>query len=134
MWISLKIFFEIIGSYLLCVMKEIKRLGRYFRSINSTFLVMIPKVDNPISFNDFRPISLCNKVYKIMAKIITNRIKHFLSSTITQELFGFVKGRLIHEAIRCAQEGICSIKSQKRSISIIKIDSQRLMIVFLGYS
>jgi hypothetical protein len=99
-------------------MEEIRRLERCSRSINSTFLALIPNFDSPNSFNDFKPIPLCNGLYKI----IVNRIKPFLSSTITQELFGFVKGRLIHEAIVCAQEEIHSIKSQKRLVSIIKID------------
>lgn len=85
-----KEFFEIISTYLLHVMEEIRRSGRCSRSINSTFLEMIPKVENLISFDDFRPIALCNRVYKIMAKIIVNIIKPFPSSKITQEQFGFV--------------------------------------------
>jgi hypothetical protein len=117
-----KVFFEIVGTDLSRVMEEIHKLGICSRSINSTFLEMIPKVDNPKPFDDFRPISLCNGVYKIMTKIIVNKVKPFLNSTIMQEQFGFVKGRLIHEAIKCAQEGTHSIKSQKRPILVIKID------------
>jgi hypothetical protein len=66
-------------------MEEFHRLSRCSRSIKSTFLAMIPKVDSPKSFDDFIPITLCNGVYRIMAKIIVNRVKPFLSSIITHE-------------------------------------------------
>jgi hypothetical protein len=67
-------------------------------SYNSTFLVLIPKVDFPDTFDDFRPISLCNCLYKIISKVIVVRIKPLLSNVISSEQFGFLKGRLIHEA------------------------------------
>jgi hypothetical protein len=48
------------------------------------------------------PISLCNCIYKIIAKIISKRIKGILSKSISQEQFGFLEGRQIHEAIGVA--------------------------------
>lgn len=47
-------------------------------SLNQTFIVLIPKCKNPISPKDFRPISLCNVVLKIVTKTIANRVKHIL--------------------------------------------------------
>lgn len=84
-------FFDIIRPDLLGVVEESQTLGRIYAPINSTFIALIPKSDSPVSFNDFRPISLCNCLYKIIAKIIANSIKPILSEHISQEQFAFLK-------------------------------------------
>eukprot|EP00253_Pinus_taeda_P032108 PITA_32108 len=53
-------FFEVIGSDLLSVFEESQTSGRLEAAITSTFIALIPKTDKPTSFDDFRPISLCN--------------------------------------------------------------------------
>ena len=42
--------------------------------VNSTTIVLIPKVDTPTRLTDFRPISLCNVIYKVIAKCLVNRL------------------------------------------------------------
>jgi len=64
-------------------------------SINSTCLALIPKVNSPFSFNDFRPIAVCNLCYKIIAKAIAKRIRPILSRSLSEEQLGFLKGRQI---------------------------------------
>ena len=56
------------------------------RSINHTFITMIPKVQNPKRVSDFRPISLCNVIYKIISKVIANRLKPLINSIISNEM------------------------------------------------
>jgi hypothetical protein len=70
---------------LLEAMEESRRSGAMNRSLNLTFLVLIPKVNKPISFGDFRPIALCNLIYKIIAKLIATRIKPLLSQSLSRE-------------------------------------------------
>ena len=60
---------------------------------NSSFLALIPKEVNPSSFDRFRPISLCNVSYKILAKLLANRFKLLLGKLISPLQGGFVKGR-----------------------------------------
>jgi hypothetical protein len=60
---------------------------------NSSFLALIPKELGATSLDRFRPISLCNISYKIMAKIIANRLTPFLRSLILPNQGGFVAGR-----------------------------------------
>ena len=79
-------------------------LGHIDSNMNSTFLALIPKILEPITFKDFRPIALCNIIYKISSKIIANRIKPTLSKFISLEQYGFLKGRSIHDAIAIPQE------------------------------
>jgi len=51
--------------------------------MNSSFLALIPKEGNPSSFSKFRAISLFNASYKVMTKIITNRLKNNISRIIS---------------------------------------------------
>ena len=52
--------FELMGGDLLKVVEDTRIFGRIPASFNSTFIALIPKVDNLVSLNDFRPIPLCN--------------------------------------------------------------------------
>lgn len=61
-------FFDILGDDLLKIVEDCKRSGRISLAIKSTFIAVILKSDNPSSFNDFRPISLWNYLYKIIAR------------------------------------------------------------------
>ena len=54
------------------------------RSINHTFITLIPKVQNPERVSNFRPISLCNVIYKIISKAIANHLKPLLNSIISE--------------------------------------------------
>jgi retron-type reverse transcriptase len=115
-------FFELIGKDILKVVEESKLNGIIHGPLNSTFITLIPKVNGPLSFDEFRPISLCNCIYKIIAKIIARRLKPILSKSISKEQFGFLEGRQIHEAIGVAQEGLHRLKTKKEKGTILKID------------
>lgn len=58
-------FNELLGSDLLGVVEESRRMGMIHNPFNATFIALIPKLDNPTSVNDFRLISLCNCIYKL---------------------------------------------------------------------
>jgi hypothetical protein len=75
-----------------------------------------------LPFEDFRPISLCNCIYKIMAKLISRCLKPILSEAISKEQFGFLNGRQIHEAIGVAQEGLHSLRTLRSKGVVLKID------------
>jgi hypothetical protein len=81
-------FFDLLGNEILEMVEESRRKGRVSGALNATFIALIPKSDKPDSFGGFRPISLCNLVYKIITKIIVARIKTSLSVGISKEQFG----------------------------------------------
>jgi hypothetical protein len=118
-------FFELVGKDLLDVVEETRLGGEVIRSINSTFIALIPKVNCPSSFGDFRPIALCNLCYKIIAKIIARRIRPILSRSLSEEQLGFLKGRQILDAIGTAQECLHSIKVKKLQAIILKLDLKK---------
>jgi hypothetical protein len=138
-------FFDLIGQDLLELVEDNRLRGKVIGAINSTFLTLIPKTDSPTTFGDFRPISLCNLCYKLISKIIANRIKPILSRFISNEQLGFLKGRQIIDAIGTAQECLHSIKSKKSKALILKLDLKkafdcidwdflRLILVKTGFS
>ena len=89
---------------------------------NSTFLSLIPKDVNPSSFDRFRPISLCNSSYKIIAKLLANRFKPLLGKLISPLQGGFVKGRHIVDNVIQVQEAIHTSFHRNEKGMLIKLD------------
>eukprot|EP00253_Pinus_taeda_P004659 PITA_04659 len=115
-------FFEQIGQDLLSVIEECRISGSLYHAISSTFIALIPKSDSPSSFDDFRPISLCNVLYKIISKIIANRLEPILSTHISPHQFTFLEDMQIHEAIGSTQEALHSIWTKHLKSTLLKID------------
>ena len=69
--------------------------GHFHDDINKTYIALIPKIDQPQIPQDFRPISLCNVIYKIIAKSLANRIKPHLPNTINHAHAAFITDRHI---------------------------------------
>lgn len=72
--------------------------------VNQTDICFILKVTNPTSVHPFRPISLCNTIYKVLSKIIVNRLKDLIYEIIGPYQMGFIPGRNIQENIVVAQK------------------------------
>jgi hypothetical protein len=106
-----------VSKDLLAMVEETRTSGHIAGSINSTFLALIPKNNKPQQFGDYRPISLCNLVYKVISKVIANRIKPILSRALSAEQLGFLEGRQIQDAIGTAHECIHSIKKKNKKPS-----------------
>jgi hypothetical protein len=118
-------FFDIMGNDLLGAIEESRISGKVIGSLNATFVALIPKDSKPASFNDFRPIALCNFVYKVILKIIANRLKGKLASGISSEQFGFLKDRMIFYVVGLAQECMHTVKTRKMKSLILKLDLRK---------
>ncbi|XP_062093823.1 uncharacterized protein LOC133799848 [Humulus lupulus] len=84
-------------------------------SVNTTLITLIPKIDDPKHASDFRPISLCNVLYKIIAKSMTNRLREILGSVISDEQSAFLPGRLITDNSMIDFECVNHLKRRVKS-------------------
>ena len=114
--------FDLMGDSITIVVEESRKKGIIYDALKSSFLSLTPKMDSPSSFDDFRPISLCNCIYKVIAKTIANKLKPMLSCNISKEKFGCLDGRQIHEAIGVAHETLHNINLTRKKCMIVNID------------
>ncbi|CAJ2636477.1 unnamed protein product [Trifolium pratense] len=99
--------------------------GAFPPSLNSTNIALIPKGDSQASMKDWRPISLCNVLYKIVAKVLANRLKPILEKCISENQSAFVPGRSILDNATAAIEIIHYMKSKtkgKKGEVALKLD------------
>ncbi|XP_057809148.1 uncharacterized protein LOC131023623 [Salvia miltiorrhiza] len=90
------------------------RDGSFPAGLNHTSIALIPKIDTPASMKDLRPIALCNVLYKIISKVLCNRLKGVLPTLIDRAQSVFVEGRLIQDNILIAFEAIHTMKRKTR--------------------
>lgn len=102
--------------------------GVFDYMINLTNICLIPKTVRPNRMTELRPISLCTVGYKIISKVLCQRLKGLLPKLISETQLAFVSGRLISDNILIAQEmfhGLKTNNSCKEKFMAIKTDMSK---------
>ncbi|XP_056697347.1 uncharacterized protein [Spinacia oleracea] len=122
-----KKFWETIRGDLVPFIQSIFRKLEVPNDINETLIAIIPKHEDPSLISQFRPISLCNTVYKIITKVISNRLRSSLPKRISPNQNSFLPGRGTETNVIIANEVLHSMRARKgrRGWFMIKLDLEK---------
>ena len=104
------------------LVEDSRKSGSILKALNATFMNLIPKESGTKDIGKLIPIALCNVIYKIITKTISNRLRPLLPLIISPEKAGFVEGRQILDGIILIHETIHSVKIRKILGMLLKLD------------
>ncbi|KAM6542808.1 hypothetical protein CsatB_007255 [Cannabis sativa] len=119
---------DIVGPDLVAAACNFFESGTFPCNLNDTNLVLIPKKKSPTTMNDLRPIALCNVSYKVIAKVLANRMKLIIDQIISPTQSAFIPGRLISDNIMIAFEVMHYLKRKvhgKKGYMALKLDMSK---------
>lgn len=122
-----KEFWYIVGESVTQVVTSFFEFGRLPKEVNSSLIILIPKISNPSSVNNFCSISLCNVVYKIILKLLVAKIQPVLHKLISTCQSMFILGRWIieNQVVVHEMRHNFKVRKVKTGFMAIKLDLQK---------
>ena len=123
-----KQYWSKIGAEVLDAVIGVLNSGILPHELSHTFLTLIPKIKSPRRVGDFRPISLTNVLYKLIAKVLANHLKKFLPQLISETQSAFMSSHLISDNILIAHETLHFMKSKRKGkvgLMALKLDMSK---------
>ena len=106
-------YWDSIGDDVSCAVLSCLNSGIIPASLNQTFITLIPKSKSPEKVFEFRPIALCNILYKLISKVLANRLKSLLPHVISESQSAFQPDKAISDNILVAFETLHHMKTKE---------------------
>lgn len=117
---------KILGDDIISYVKNFESSSFIPRGCNSSLIALIPKIEDPLLISDFRPISLIGCQYKIIAKVIANRLSQVISSIVSESQTAYIKGRQIIDGPLIVNEIVSwAKKKRKKKILFFEVDFEK---------
>jgi len=95
------------------------------KGCNASIIALVPKVSDPLSLDQFRPISLVGIFYKIVTKVLAGCMKEVLSLVINENQYAFLKNKGMLDSVLMANEVVEEVRRNWRSTLCFKVDYEK---------
>lgn len=110
------------------IKEDVYRLFQFFDNkvnlspINSSYIVLVPKISGPTTASDFRPISLLNCCVKMITKLLAERVQLIILKLLHKNQYWFIRHRTIQDCLAWSFEYIHKCQQSREEIVIVKLD------------
>lgn len=118
----LKEFWEMVKGDFMGMLRDFHMNGKLVRGFNPSFIVIIPKKEDAVSLNDYRPISLIESAYKVLSKLLARRLSKVVEGIISDCQSAFVGNRHILDGVVVLNEAVEEAKKKMIERIFLKID------------
>ena len=130
-------FWDIVGNDVVTMVLNVLNSDMSMADTNKTYITLVLTNNNPSRIMEFRPISLSNVIYKLIAKVLANQLKLILPHIISENQSAFTAGRLITDNVLIVFEMMHYLKHKKEGkdcYMAIKLDLSKAQIGWNGAS